>query len=142
MAVAFKGKVLGSDEVRKRLQRFSADIGRAVEDGLGLSGAVVQAKAQDNLSGPILGVKTGTLRSSVLSIVDRRGIESSVKVGTPLGYGASHEFGANISNGFGKGISFSLPPLRWLFISLEQSRANVLEVMRKVVNAVTRRAST
>ena len=142
MAVAFNGKVVGSDELEKRLRRFSSNIGDAVEEGLGLSGEAVVAKAQDNVSGPILNVKTGTLLGGIFSVLDRKGIESSVSIGTPLVYGASHEFGANITNGFGKGISISLPPLRWLSLSFEQSGSKVFEIMRKVVNAVTRRAST
>jgi len=92
---------------------------RAISKGLLACGRLVQGTARrDYLSGPRpskLGRATGTLARSV--VVDRAGLPNYVDVGTPLPYGAVHEFGATIrAKGegrmvWGTGVN-GQPPLR------------------------------
>ena len=140
MAVAFKGKIIGDKDLGIVIDRGKDELNRAAERGMGLGGAAVLIEAQNNLSGTILGVKTGTLRSSVISrFKDRNGMESVLLIGTPLVYGAAHEKGANITNGFGKGINITVRARKWLFRASQQATARVNEIFRKVIeDAVAR----
>lgn len=66
----------------------------ALARGLQKAGFVVQRRAQQNLTGRMLRVQTGRLRSSLTVLVGRGPGGPEVLVGTNVRYGAVHEFGA------------------------------------------------
>jgi phage gpG-like protein len=135
-----QGVISGAAEIAARLEVKGA-IGKALEDATALAAQVVKAQAQTNLSGPILDVKTGALRAGVLTSVKRSGLETTATVGTPIIYGAAHENGAQILNGFGKGIPIDVRPRYWLAHSLEQSRDKVFALYDRVLKNIVLRLS-
>jgi len=128
VGIKFSGEVIGADKLAAKLSAMPRTAGRGLERGLELAGMAVKAKAQDNLSGRILDVKTGHLRGSILSTVSKAGFASEVIVGTPVIYGATHEFGGprNVA-------------VRWLQTSFEQVRQQLMNLInREVDRAVSR----
>lgn len=124
MAVAplMTGQVKGG-AIEKAIERAGSRLALGVQVGTSLAGNVVKAKAQDNLSGPILKVKTGHLRASILVLLTRAGLNSSVRVGSPTIYGAAHEFGSRINTA-----------VKWLRTSLAQSRDKIREVYTREID--------
>jgi|TARA_Y100000310_G_scaffold27686_1_gene26298 phage gpG-like protein len=60
-------------------------------------GFMLEGKIKENLSGPILNVQTGRLRSSIFHHTERRGDDVETHVGSNVVYLATHEFGAIIT---------------------------------------------
>ncbi len=135
MAVQFQGQVVGAEALGKFLtEGAEKKLGPAVERALGFAANAVKAKAQSNLSGPILNAISSHLKGSIQTKPFRkRGIDSEIHIGTPVIYGASHETGATITNGFGKGIAISLRARHWLRTSLRQVRDRVFAIYEREI---------
>lgn len=121
MSVQLKGAL----ETQKNLKRIAGEFDQAVEESVGLSGEAVKAQAQSNLSGPILKVKTGHLRGSVGTKLEKDGMDSSVIVGTSVGYGDVHEHGGPRNKA-----------VMWLAKSLEQSSQTVRDIFNRLIKRV------
>jgi len=130
MAVAapiMSGEVKGALETQKNLGRITGDMDKAIERAVGLAANVVVARAQDNLSGPILKVRSGHLRGSLPAGVDlnKDGMDSSALVGTPVGYGAVHEFGSARNKA-----------VKWLAKSLDQTKQKIRQIFDSAIKGV------
>ncbi len=128
MAVAaaiMSAQVKGAVKTQKDLGRLEGEFDKAGERAVGLAGMAVKARAQENLSGKILDVKTGHLRASVGSVVEKNGMDSSALVGTPVGYGAVHQFGSARNRA-----------VKWLTKSLEESVTKVRAIFDGVFRKV------
>lgn len=124
--VAMTVKMPGSEQVAKAFALMPRQMAKAVEQAMEDSGNAVKAKAQDNLSGPILGAVSGHLRASVSSKAPPKGMDTEATIGTSVGYGAVHQWGRRDG---------SLPALMWLTRSLEQVRDRILAIWNVRIKA-------
>lgn len=60
-------------------------------------GTMLEGRIKENLSGPILNVQTGRLRSSITHRTERKGDDVETSVGSNVIYLAAHEFGVIIT---------------------------------------------
>lgn len=114
--------VNGLKGLEEKMKALPQQVNTAVERAMGFAGMAVKARAQENLSGRILNVKTGHLRGSIASVTKKAGIKSSTRVGTSVRYGAAHEFGSNRNKA-----------VHWLKRSTEESRKKVELIFQKEV---------
>lgn len=103
---------------------------------------VVVRRAQLNLTGPILRVRTGRLRASLVSRVEPHGRSWQARVGTPVRYGRVHEFGATIVPRRARVLRFEvegqrvfarravIPARRWLQRSMREAIPEIRRVLR------------
>jgi phage gpG-like protein len=109
---------------------------------------LVERAAKQNLSGRVLRVRTGRLRSSVTTAVSGSGTDLEGRVGTNVPYGAVHEFGARPHAIFplrarrlrfqtGGRVVFSrrvqhpgAPPRPWLGPALQEQSQQIVDLFR------------
>lgn len=116
----------------------------AMVDGMNRAVLIVKRRAQLNLTGRFLKVRTGRLRSSVTTRLERRGPDLVGLVGTNVFYGRIHEFGVAhrwpITARKGKALKFTiggtlffrrqvvhsgLKERPWLRTALDESRQDI-----------------
>ena len=79
-------------ELSKKIKNFYVPM----KEGMSKIGLILERRVVENLSGPILKVRSGRLRSSITHLVESSMSDVSLKVGTNVIYMAAHEFGAVI----------------------------------------------
>jgi hypothetical protein len=89
----FEVGVFGVPEAEARLDLVTPQTEEGLARALTKLGLRLQAKVQENLSGPVLNVRTGVLRSSIDTRVSRAAGEVEASVGTAVKYGRYNEFG-------------------------------------------------
>lgn len=116
---------------------MSARIAPVMEKAMGLALVVAQGKIQDNLTGPILNVRTNRLRSSFVTRVENKNGTVYGNIGSNVVYAAIHEFGGTILGNpllqfqlEGRWVtvkSVVMPARKYLSISLEQATPEMRE---------------
>jgi phage gpG-like protein len=83
-------------QVREMMSRVN-NLGKILHRGMERIGLMLESQVKKNLSGPILRVQTGRLRSSITHATTTIGNEVQTEVGSNVIYLATHEFGAIIT---------------------------------------------
>lgn len=112
-----KVQVIGLERTKARLNRIPANIRQALLDTMNGIGMMLERKVKkEKLTGQVLRVRSGRLRSSVHSSTTATGSNVTTTVGTNVIYAARHEYGFTgtetvrahlrvIKEAFGKPIS-------------------------------------
>lgn len=95
-------KVIGAKKIQENFRRAARNVKSDTNKNLLKAAALIQRSAKRKVSGPVLNVRTGQLRRSIIVRKRGSGVSTVVTVGPQVKYGAAHEFGANIPERFPK----------------------------------------
>lgn len=118
--------VRGVDRVAGAFGKLDKTVRSALVDEVRKASYLVMREEKLNLTGGNpLHVKSGRLRSSVTTEIER--IKDAVlgHVGTNVVYGPTHEYGAVIRNGFGRGVVITIPKRPWVAPAYERTREKI-----------------
>jgi len=128
-----RASLLGDEAFKRQLARKRQSIGHEVEGVIKEYLIKIEASAKDKLDYDVLNRRTSTLIRSVNHRMTARGLDSFGEVGTPVVYGPVHEFGATITNAWGRGITVKIPKRPWLIPSFEE---HVDDLISDISNAI------
>lgn len=129
--------VVGDREWRQRLGFVSQEMGREVESAIEESLLLLEGEMKGMVSGDpgaVLNKRTGTLFRSIHHTMQRRGMDSSGTVGTPVIYARTHELGLTIDYP-SRGTSITFPRRAFVQPSFEKHED---AIVRKISRAVGR----
>ena len=90
-------KVIGAKAIIDRFQKASRDVKSDTVKNLLKAAALIQRTAKRKVSGPVLNVRSGQLRRSIIVQKRGSGVGAVVTVGPKVKYGGIHEFGGVIT---------------------------------------------
>ena len=96
MAVKLNIKVIGTDVLARRFHSAAQRATQVMREKMWVALSGIEGQIKEKLSGKVLHVRTGRLRSSVTSRVEGMGKDIMGKVGTNVVYAPVHEYGAEI----------------------------------------------
>lgn len=99
---SFTLKVIGAKAILDRFRKASSNVKTDTSRNLLKAAALIQRTAKRKVSGPVLNVRTGQLRRSIIVRKRGSGVNTVVTVGPQVKYGGAHEFGAQIPARFPK----------------------------------------
>lgn len=129
-------QVTGAEELRLRLTSMTDKMIVSLQRGMTTAMIELQAYVKNSkLSGQVLRVKTGNLRSSINQQVDVNGEVVTGSVGTNVIYGRVHEYGGNFTR-FGKkagDYTVHFPERSFLRSSLQDRRDIILATLENSI---------
>jgi len=155
-------RITGADKLLRALADVPKKTRSNTERALTKAAHLVEKQAKQNISGPVLKVQSGTLRSSIRTKVDKAKLEA--RVGTNVVYGPIHEFGGTIPPHivkprhakvlrwlgpggiamFAKSVQMpavKMPRRAWLGPAFKQSAAKIKDIFRKAISGAIGDAS-
>lgn len=124
----------GTDRLAAKLDKFDSAIEKIVGRELKRAGYLVKRQAQINVTNVVLRRRHGLLGSSITNVLGVVDGKQAAIVGTDVVYAPTHEFGAVITNGFGRGILLKIPRRPWLSRAMEESRAEIYEMFSTAIS--------
>lgn len=119
--MSFRIKVAGLQEFIARAAQAPALIGQALEQGVQRAALLVEGKAKEKVP-----VRTGTLRRSITSIVQREGDQVVGVIGTNVRYAPYVELGVR--------RKVARP---YLVPALQESEAEIASIIEQAIKKVT-----
>ena len=108
MALELKIEVIAADVWARKFQSAAQRASQVMREKMQLALFGLESGIKDKLSGKVLKVRTGRLRSSVTSRIEGTGKNIIGKVGTNFLYAPVHEYGAVITPKRGKYLTFQV----------------------------------
>ena len=108
MAVSLNIEVIGTEQIAKKFQSASQRASQVMREKMQSALFLLESGIKDKMSGKVLKVRTGRLRSSVTSRVESAGGDIVGRVGSNVVYAPVHEYGAVITPKRGKYLTFQV----------------------------------
>ena len=132
--------VKGATQCAAKMERFSGQLEKILEREVKKAGYMVQRGAKINVTNVVLRRRSGLLGSSITNVAGRVDGKIAAIVGTDTVYGKTHEFGATITNGFGRGVLIRVPKRPWLSRAMEENREKIYAIFGDSVSMEIRKA--
>ena len=128
MIVSFAVK--GASQVSGNFHKAAMAMQRALQAEVKKGQYMVQREAKLNVTkGRPLNVRSGRLRSSIaVGPLEFKDKTIMGRVGTDVVYGKTHEFGAKIKNGFGRGVLINIPKRPWLEPAFDRTKDRIAKL--------------
>jgi len=140
MSQGFQMVVKGTTQVAAKMERFAGGLEKILEREVRKAGYMVQRGAKINVTNVVLRRRSGLLGSSITNVSGRVDEKIAAIVGTDVPYGPTHEFGATIRNGFGRGVLIRVPKRPWLSRAMEENREKIYAIFGDSVSMEIRKA--
>ena len=140
MSQGFQIMVKGTTQVAAKMERFAGSLEKILEREVKKAGYMVQRGAKINVTNVVLRRRSGLLGSSITNVAGRVDGKIAAMVGTDVVYGPTHEFGATIRNGFGRGVLIRVPKRPWLSRAMEENREKIYAIFGDSVSMEIRKA--
>jgi len=140
MSAGFQIVVKGTTQVAAKMERFAGGLEKILEREIKKAGYMVQRGAKINVTNVVLRRRSGILGSSITNVPGRIDGKIAAIVGTDVPYGPTHEFGATIRNGFGRGVLIRVPKRPWLSRAMEENREKIYAIFGDSVSMEIRKA--
>ena len=132
-------QVKGTERAAGNLQKFQGNLVKMLERDVKKAGYMVQRSAKINVTNVVLRRRSGNLGSSITNVFGPVGGKIATTVGTKVIYGKTHEFGATIQNGFGRGIQIHVPKRPWLSRAADENRDKIYRMFGNSVSVQMRK---
>jgi phage gpG-like protein len=139
MSEGYRISASGTDRLAAKFEKFGGSLEKTLERELHRAGALVQRGAKINVTNVVLRRRSGLLGASITNVIGRSAGKIAAFVGTDVVYGRTHEFGATIANGFGRGIRIVVPKRPWLSRAMEENREKIYAMFGDGITAELKR---
>lgn len=124
-------EVRGLDKLQRYLGRFDKTLRDGLLRAMKQTAAVVERHVKSaKLSGQVLRVRSGRLRSSIIGRAEQRGTEIIGVVGSNVIYARIHELGGRA----GRGHRTIIPARPYLKPAMEEKREEILKLIDSAVH--------
>lgn len=144
MAIKLNVQIIGAEQLARKFQKASQRMSQVMRDKMSIVVMGLKGQIQEKMSGKVLKVRTGRLRSSVTTRVEMQGKDILGKVGSNVVYAPVHEYGATITAKKGEYLRFQVEG-HWVSVkSVKIPRRPIweptLKENREKINALFRQA--
>jgi phage gpG-like protein len=129
----------GTTQFAGRLEKFQGGLVKMLERDIKKAGYMVQRSAKQNVTNVVLRRRSGLLGSSITNVFGPVDGKIATTVGTNVVYGKTHEFGATIANGFGRGVKIVVPKRPWLSRAADENREKIYRMFGDSVSIQMRK---